>query len=121
MLNRHNQMNLPEKFVGVFLVARSVTVSVVRMKVANPPLSSFFIQKRGQKREKLLAKEAPGHTGFCGSAPEGRYVYRFVLPESCPSPARRHIACSYVAPDGACELFLAGAINIPRRWRVTDA
>jgi hypothetical protein len=44
-----------------------------------------------------------------------------VLIENCFSPSGAAYARSDAAPDGACELFLAGAINIPRRWRFRDA
>jgi hypothetical protein len=61
--------------------------------------------------------KSPDLAGFCESAPEGCDVYSFVLVESLLSPSGAAYLCSDVAPDGACELFPTGTINISRRWR----
>jgi hypothetical protein len=56
--------------------------------------------------------KSPDYTGFCGSAPEGRNVYRCSLTKVFLAPAGRHINAEYVAPLELASFFLARAINI---------
>jgi hypothetical protein len=57
---------------------------------------------------------------FVGQPQRGE-MFIDVLIESCLSPSGAAYPRSDVAPDGACQLFLAGTIYIPRRWRFPDA